>query len=231
MPNPTIPEEKPRGAGGQFISEEKAQNLTPTDLPDLINQSTQVTGGIKEIAKAKEEAEIEKPLVTVSVHNPIAWLMKVINNLKKKQTTTVTFRLGVPLIALPVIIAAIAGIFFGLGKYVNKEVPSPSPTASVIPTPYLISKVGILKLKSDQTYILILPQGNILTLTLPENSDLANMNNQRVLVTGMLDPTNRTLTISGPADIELLRPIIPSPSPLPSEAPALPAGGPAKEGV
>ncbi|MGD0523331.1 MAG: hypothetical protein ABSA43_02120 [Candidatus Microgenomates bacterium] len=193
----------------------------PPDISKLANQSTKMTGGLNDLEEAKEEAEATKPLVTVSVNNPLAWLMKVINKLKKKQTTTVTFRLGVPLIALPVIIAAIAGVFYGLGK----ATPSPTPIPSILPTPYQISKVGILKLKADASYVLILPQGNTLSLTLPQNSDLTNMNNKRVLVTGMFNQQQNVLTVGNSSDIELLKPIpsttpiLPSPSPTPSVIP------------
>lgn len=188
----------------------------PPDITKLANQSTKMTGGLNDLEEAKEEAEIEKPLVSVSVNNPLAWLMKVINKLKKKQTTTFTFRLGVPLIALPVIIVAIAGLFWGL----NKPSPSPTPTPTVSPTPYSISKVGILKLKADASYVLIMPQSNIISLVLPKNSDLTTMNNKRVLVTGMFDGAKNILTVATSSDIELLKPI-PSPTLVPTETPIM----------
>jgi hypothetical protein len=185
----------------------------PLDISKLSSQSTKMTGALNDLAEAKEEAEIEKPLVSVSVNNPLSWLMKLINKLKKKQTTTFTFRLGVPLIALPVIIAAIAGLFWSL----NKTAPTPSPSTTPEPTiqvPVQISKVGILKLKADASYVLILPQGNTLPLTLPKNSDLDAMNNKRVLVTGMFDGVKNVLTVATSSDIELLR-VVPSPTETP----------------
>ena len=194
-------------------------DTVPPDITKLANQSTKMTGGLNELEEAKEEAEATKPLVTVSVNNPLAWLMKVINKLKKKQTTTITFRLGVPLIAIPVIVAAIAGAFFGLGKYANSAITptsTPTPTATPVPSPYSISKVGILKLKADSSYVLILPQGNAIALILPKDLDVSAMNTKRVLVTGMFDGQKNVLTVGSPSDIELLRPLIPSPSPVES---------------
>jgi len=187
----------------------------PPDISKLSYKSTQMTGALNDLKEAKEEAETEKPLVSVSVNNPVSWLMKVINNLKKKQTTTITFRLGVPLIALPVIIAALAGVFFGLGKYVNKTTPTPTPTASPIPTPVLISKVGFLVVKADLNSVLILPQGNTLTLRLPEGLDVSQMKGKRVLVTGLWNQTQNSLTVEKPTDIETLKPL-PSPTASPS---------------
>ncbi len=196
---------------------------TPIDLPKLAHQSTKMTGSLNDLAEAKEEAEATKPLVTVSVNNPLSWLMKVINKLKKKQTTTFTFRLGVPLIALPIIIAAIAGIFFGLGKVTSSPTPLGSPASSgqggLKPTaeaPYSISKVGVLKVKTDLSYVLIVSQGNTLSLLIPSSLDISNMNGKRVLVTGMFDQQKKSLTVENFSDIELLRPIIPSPSPVES---------------
>ena len=110
---------QPRGKSGQFISREEAENVTEKDIPKLVHKSSKITGALKDLKDAKEDRDLEKPLVSVSVNNPISWFLKWLNKLKKRQTTTITFRLGVPLIALPVLIFAFAAVFFSLGKVIS----------------------------------------------------------------------------------------------------------------
>jgi hypothetical protein len=205
---------KPRGAGGKFISEEKANNLTPENIPELVHKSSSMTGALKNLKEQKEEEELEKPLVSVSLNNPVTWLMKVINNLKKKQTTTITFRLGIPLIALPIFLAALAGLFFGLGKITTQE-----KTASLTQ----ISRAGTFKLTKEgntTTSFLILPSGEAIKLELPEGTNVEELNGKRILVSGTITQDNPTLKVTNYADMEILPE---SPKPIPSPNPTPPA--------
>ena len=206
---------KPRGAGGKFISEEMATNITTEDIPDLVHKSSSMTGALKDLKEQKEEEELEKPLVSVSVNNPITWLLKVINNLKKKQTTTFTFRLGIPLIALPIFIACFAGLFFGLGKITTK---SKEKVESI-----QISRAGLLKITKENAKsvsYLVFPSGEAIKLLVPETLTLDSLNGRRVLVSGLFTQESATLKVENVADMELLpespKPI---PSPLVSETP------------
>lgn len=210
------PPDKPRGAGGKFISKEKAQNLTTEDLPELVHRSSEMTGALKDIKESEEEAKLEKPLVSVSINNPLTWFMKLLNQLKKKQTTTFTFRLGVPLIALPVLIAAFAGVFFGLGKL---TAPKEEKIVEKSPSSYYVSRAGILKEVGGGeavTYFLVFPSGEAMKLQAPENIDLSKLKNKRILASGTYTVLTNTLSVENVAGMELLPP---APSPIPTVTP------------
>jgi hypothetical protein len=221
----SLMDEKPRGSAGQFISEEKAKNITEEDLPELVHKSSTMTGALKDVKEAYEEKKLEEPLVAVKINNPLSWFMKVLNQLKKKQTTTITFRLGVPLIAIPVFVAALAGLFFGLGKITTKNevIPTASPTPNIV----MISKVGKLKVVRSGTnvdYFLILSGGDALRLALPSDADMGLYEGKRILASGVFDEANNILTVQKTSDMEVLimspKPIITqSPSPTNTETP------------
>lgn len=221
---------RPRGAGGKFISEEQSKSIGTQDLPNLVHKSSKMTGALKEIERGVEEAELEKPFVSVNVNNPLSWMLKWFNQLRKKQTTTITFRLGIPLIALPVLVLALAGVFFELGKLTSsgeKEVQENQQTS------YTISRVGRLKLvieSSGTVYFLILPSGEALRLMAPSGIDLAKLENKRILAFGKYDLPSNTLSVENIADLEVL-PTTPNPVPTlkPTETPVqtyLPAPSP-----
>lgn len=215
--------EKPRGKAGQFISKEKAENVSVEDLPSLVSKSSKMTGALKTLQKAKEEEELEKPLFSVSINNPISWLLKWFNQLRKKQTTTITFRLGIPLIALPVVITAFAALFFGLGKVTTPKeeviVEKPVPV-----TVYPLSRVGTLRVigsKPDITYYLILAGGEVLEMEPPSNIDLTQYDKKRILASGTYDSKKNILSVENVADLEVLplKPVVlptlvPSPTPI-----------------
>lgn len=219
-------DEKFRGAGGQFISKETASNVTPEDLPDLVHKSSKMTGALNDLKEAEEERKLEKPLISVSVNNPISWLLKWINKLKKKQTTTISFRLGVPLIALPVLLFAIASLFFGLGKVTSKQ---DEKVIEEVPESYEVSKSGILSFVSKNdllSYYLVLPDGEAILLEPPENIDLSDLEFKRILVTGDYSEENKVIKIQNVTDMEILpstpKPIptvVPAPTPTPTPTP------------
>jgi len=218
------PPDKPRGAGGKYISKEEAENITTEDLPKLVHKSSQMTGALKDIKESEEEAKLEKPLVSVSINNPLSWLMKLLNQLKKKQTTTFTFRLGVPLIALPVLIAGFAAVFFGLGKLtIPKEEKVEEKIVEKTPSSYDVSRAGVLKAVGEGvgvTYFLVFPSGEAMKLQAPENIDLAKLKNRRILASGTYTVATNTLSVENVADMELL-PAAPSPIPTVAPTPTL----------
>jgi hypothetical protein len=193
-----------RGAAGKFISKEQAENVSEKDLPSLVHKSSEMTGALKTLKQAREDEEIQKPLVSVSVNNPFAWLLKWINYLRKKQTTTFTFRMGVPLIALPVLIAGFATVFFTLGKITT---PQQENVIEKSPESYFLSKVGILKIipsENEDLFYLILSEGTAIKLQAPANTDLKKLEGKRILATGTYTVLNNTLVVDKVADMEVL---------------------------
>lgn len=214
--------ERPRGAGGKFISKEQAANISEEDLPELIHKSSKMTGALKDLKEAKEQKELEEPLVSVKINNPFTRILKWLNEVKKKQTTTFTFRLGVPLIALPVLVAAFAGVFFGLGKVTTK------PTETVVDTTplfYTVSKAGRLKIiltQGTQNYYLIMPSGEAIKLTIPANINMEGLDGKRILATGKFYTKDQLIVVENLSGLEVL-PVTPKPLPtqVPTTAPTL----------
>jgi len=205
--------DQPRGKAGQYISKEDAENVTEKDLPKLVHKSSKMTGALKDLKEAKEDKELDKPLVSLSLNNPIAWFMKWLNKLKKKQTTTITFRLGVPLIALPVLVIALATVFYSLGKLTQENEIQETPVA----TEYPLSKAGLLKniVKGDEMrYFLILSTGEVVELSVNEDIDLSLLDGKRILATGSYNSEDKILVVLSVADLEILPD---SPNPLPDE--------------
>ena len=204
---------QPRGKAGQYISKEEAKNVTEKDLPKLVHKSSKMTGALKDLKEAKEDRELDKPLISLSLNNPIAWFMKWLNKLKKKQTTTITFRLGVPLIALPVLVIALATVFYSLGKLTQESEIQETPTA----TSYPLSKVGLLKIISEgdeMKYFLILSTGEVIDLSITEGIDLSLLDGKRILATGSYECEDKILVVQNVADLEVLPD---SPEPIPDE--------------
>jgi len=188
---------KPRGAAGKFIPKDKAENITSEDIPDLVHKSTKMSGALKDLQEFEEVKEFDKPLVSVSVNNPIAWLLKWINDLRKKQTTTISFKLGVPLIALPVFVFALASVFFGLGR-----ITSPARVG-----PDTMSRAGVLRVFTQEgvaSYYLILNDGEALELLIPSNIDFKALDGKRVLASGKYDRDTNKLSVNNVNDLEVL---------------------------
>lgn len=164
--------------------------------------------------------EFEKPLVSVSINNPFKKILYWLNQIRKRQTTTLAFKVSIPLIALPIVIFAAFQIGRGTGiSFQKKQVaaspaPTEKPTASQDNLPQVqISKSGTLKVaKGDQTrYLLSLRNGQIMNLEIPEGFDLTKYANKQVLVTGIQDKTTGVLKVTDIAEVEVFNPTVVQP--------------------
>ena len=201
----------PRDEEGRFVS----QDATSKDLPKLVHKSTKMSGALKDLQEEREKAELDKPLVSVSVNNPISWFMKWLKDLKKKQMTTFTFKTSVPLVALPIIIVALLSFILAMSAKTAKK---GEPTASVTPTPtigsvYIMSKSGILKIvkgTKEVDYFIVLPGGEAIRLNLPEELKIDEFENKKIFVSGKYEAATATLYVEKFSDME------PTPAPLPT---------------
>ncbi|MBI2011270.1 hypothetical protein HYS91_00740 [Candidatus Daviesbacteria bacterium] len=165
--------------------------------------------------------ELEKPLVQVSITNPLKKIMYWLDQIRRKQTTTFAIKLSIPLIALPVI----AIVFFQLGKNFAlpktlDSTPQPSPKASITPSSDLIiSRAGILKIAQgkETRYLLNLRDGRIIILEMPPQVDVKKYQNKQILVTGPYNRTTSIMKVEDIAEIELFNEVstLPTPSPTP----------------
>lgn len=180
-----------RDAHGRFVSPKiKAETsvASPADVP--INP------------------EFEKPVLQVTVTNPLKKILYWLDQIRKKQTTTFAIKLSIPLIALPVIIFAA----FQLGRnsavlpFIKYPPASPTPTNLPLPSPVPYSRSGILKIarSGDQIkYVLALKNGENVLLVVPANIQLSKYQNKQVLVTGYYNRQANVITLTEIAEIEL----------------------------
>ncbi len=115
-------------------------------------------------AKAKDPW-LNDPLVSLSIQNPFKKVLYWLNDIRKHQTTSFDFKIKIPLIALPVFLAVLGGVFqlfFSFGKSVQKQeiAAQPTPTPIVIiqptkpPVPIMVSKLGTIKATYQATALL-----------------------------------------------------------------------------
>lgn len=220
--------DKLRNEEGQFISQKQTKDVTSEDLPKLVHKSTKMSGALKDLQEEKEKAELDKPLVAVSVNNPISWFMKWLKDLKKRQTTTFTFKMGVPLVALPIIIVVLLSFILVMSSRTTKK---EEPTASVTPTPtlgsvYIMSKSGTLKIvkgTKEVDYFIVLPGGEAIRLELPKELKIDAFENKKIFVSGKYEAVTATLYVEKFSDMEPSPTTTalptPTPTPLPTETP------------
>jgi len=157
--------------------------------------------------------EFEKPILQVTVTNPLKKILYWLDQIRRKQTTTFAIKLSIPLIALPVII--FAAFQLGKGSIVLpfiKLPASPSPSETQVlegiptPTPVPYSRSGTLKIarSGDQIkYVLALKNGENVLLAVPANIQLSKYQNKQVLVTGYYNRQANVITLTEIAEIEL----------------------------
>ena len=193
-----------RDAHGRFISSKiKAQTTvsSPADVSTI--------------------PEFEKPVLQITVSNPLKKILYWLNEIRKKQTTTFAVKLSIPLIALPVIIFAA----FQLGRSSAvlpfiKYQSSPTPTNLPSPSPVPYSRSGTLKIARTTNqikYVLALKNGENVLLEIPQNIELTKYQNKQVLVTGYYNRQANVITLTEIAEIELFNETtLASPSPTPA---------------
>lgn len=204
-----------RDKNGRFTSSNPASTIktktsvsTPTDVP--INP------------------EFEKPVLQVTVSNPLKKILYWLDQIRKKQTTTFAVKLSIPLIALPVIIFAAFQI--GRSSAILPFIKTPSPLPSVTsvkegsptpPVPY--SRSGILKVAKTERqikYVLALKNGENVLLEVPQSISLTKYQNKQVLVTGIYNRQANVISVLEIAEIELFNETTlanPFPSPSPNQ--------------
>lgn len=174
---------------------------------------------------APEDAELDKPLVTVSVQNPFKKLLHWIDQIRRNQSTTFSIKLKLPLIVtitlfvLGVSLVTSSKLFYDWGKLAGLSavlaMPDPTPAVLILPTatpaPVETTKLGILKglyttdTNNPTRYVLEDREGQIIIILAPATLSLKQYIGNRVLLTGMYEETGSTLKIQKGSDIEVLQ--------------------------
>lgn len=148
--------DKPRDAAGRFVN----QN---TDPASTVKTTFETTGPVKVITKPPKD-DLDQPLLSLQIQNPLKKMLHWLNDIRKKQTTTFDFKIKIPLLALPIFFAVLGGtfqFFFALGQQKEKQMvaaqPTPTPIVIVQPTatpaPVLVSKMGTIKATYQVPYL------------------------------------------------------------------------------
>lgn len=169
----------------------------------------------------KSIPEFEKPILSVTISNPFKKILYWLDQIRRHQTTTIAFKLSIPLIAIPVLVFAVYQIGRGAGISFVKSQITPTPSISKSPnsqTPQEISRAGTLRIArgtSQTRYLLALRNGEIVNLEIPASIDLSKYANKQVLVTGFQNKTTGVISVGDIAEIEVFNAtIIPKPSPV-----------------
>ncbi len=197
-----VAKDRPRDPQGHFLKA-KASSSTPLDNIPAI-------------------PEFEKPLVEVAITNPFRKILYWLDQIRRRQTTTFAFKLSIPLIALPLVIAGFftLGRFSGIASQKSQQSLPASPTPTPISDP-ILSRAGTLKIAvgTKTKYLLALKSGELVVLNVPAAIDLSKYKDKQVLVTGIYNKISNVLAVSDIAEVQIFNPtIIPSPIPSPESS-------------
>lgn len=173
---------------------------------------------IKEASSLKAPAilpipDFEKPLLQVSLNNPFKKILYWLDLIRRHQTTTLAFKLSIPLIALPLVIAGV----FTLGRFSGISFQKTQQPAVIVPSPKpdpIVSRAGTLKIAvSAQTkYLLAVSASQLIVLEIPPTINLSKYNGKQVLVTGTYNSTANVIKVTDIAQVEVFNPtVIPNP--------------------
>jgi len=191
------------------------------NINEEIKKSTEVTGALKDLKEAAEVEKDAKPIVEFKVNNPIARIVTWFRRLRKRQMTTFSMHLGIPLIALPIVIITLLAFIIALSSSTSKKQSSTIAPTSTPLALIELSKVGIFKVvKSDSRvdYFLVLDGGEAIKLKLPEGISLNEIINQKVIVVGKFDKEMNYLEVN---NITLFEEPTPTPKPTIEPIPTL----------
>lgn len=160
-------------------------------------------------------------LVDVHVNNPLHRITKLLQDIKAHQSTTVSLRFTIPLIALPIVLLAA----FQLGRFqtscspvfasqlgtvriLSLEMPKTDQSwyaklVSFIPGNFGIPKtIGFTR---EDRSILLTPDGQTLTLLPGLGVKLFSFDQKNVIVSGEYSACNKALTVDSAANVQVMK--------------------------
>lgn len=166
----------------------------------------------------KINPEFEKPIVSVAISNPFKKILYWLDQIRRHQTTTFAFKLSIPLIVIPVIIAAAfsLGRINGINFYDKLNTEQAISASLVVPSPLPVSssRAGTLKVAKGTNvtnYLLSLANGTLIVLDLPANIDLTKYANKQVLVTGTYDKNVNIMKVADIAEVTVFNSLVVAP--------------------
>lgn len=206
----------------------KRSKVKVTDAQGKQKAALKAETTISSPADVDIDPEIEKPILAITVSNPFKKILYWLDQIRRHQTTTLAFKLSIPLIALPVLVLAIFQMGKSAGITLQKSQVLPTPNVDLTDSKQSveISRAGTLKIAKGTTqtrYLLQLRNGEIVNLAIPANIDLTKYADKQVLITGIQNKATGVITVVDIAEIEVLKstPIVqnsPLLTPPPSES-------------
>lgn len=163
-----------------------------------------------------EEVQDDESIVKVSVNNPFKRIIKLLEELKSKQATTLSLRFTIPLIALPIVFF----LAFQLGR---SQVPCQKYETSLIGNikniliskkenpPLAVRVVSFIPFMKDffepnrivENQSLLLEGNNITTILNNSSLILKNFEGKKIILTGVYSTCENTFTLENPQNLNL----------------------------
>lgn len=156
-----------------------------------------------------EESSNEETILDIKVHNPLKRITQLLQDLKKHQTTTVSLRFTIPLIALPIVLF----VAFQIGRaqtlcaqtfttqagtvqVLQVKVPRAAPTALSLVLSFFPSvPQPTADLVDQERAILLLPSSEVVHIIHPRTVEVLPFVGQSVLLTGNYSACTRSITL------------------------------------
>jgi len=195
--------------------EEGAEKITPRTVhSETPAKVTSRISGTSELIKTLgslgiEESTNEETILDIKVHNPLKRITQLLQDLKKHQTTTVSLRFTIPLIALPIVLF----VAFQIGRaqtlcaqtfttqagtiqVLQVKVPRTAPTALSLVLSFFPSvPQPTADLVDQERAILLLPTSEVVHIIHPRSVDVVPFVGQSVLLTGNYSACTRSITL------------------------------------
>lgn len=182
---------------------------------------TKVTGAIESAINyantAKEKADDAETMISVKVKNPLSKIIKLIEDIKNHQSTTVSLRFTIPLIALPVVLLAafqlgraqtVCATRFttqtGILKLLTVNAPAQETDTWAILRSFFPDFPKLTKqneLKRTNRTILITQTGTVIQVLHASTIPLYSYHNTTVLLTGQYSPCTGIITLDSKENI------------------------------
>ncbi len=213
---------RPRDKNGHFINL-SSQPETPALKQEQVaptQQQVETTGALSAISQyvsSGKKPDDDETLVDVKVRNPLHKITKLLQDMRSKQSTTVSMRFTIPLIALPIVLLAA----FQLGRAqttcatrftsqigIIRTIAVLTPVESKDVFTSLLSffpEVPKLQKSTDLVQmnrtILVDLEGKVINVLHDGKLDISEYNNQGVILTGTLSPCADTITLDDKRNI------------------------------
>lgn len=155
-------------------------------------------------------------LVDVRIHNPLKKFEQVAEDIRRHQNTTLSFKAQIPLWVSIVILLVTLGLSsFQLGSlfpfcpgYQTTKIGT-LHTLQIMETPArsfveIINPFTPKSIPVEKTKTILQENGETYTIVLPKGTNVVDLDNQTVTVTGNLSSCAKTISVSFPQNISVL---------------------------